>query len=880
MSISKKKFIFSIFVLILAFFCTNRQVVAIETVYNETEVQYIQTRSVYDGTEIPYIQDRSVWENTGNLQNLLKIKKSKTGESTVPTYYSPSKIVIHGYDCNIHLANGKENPACNSAGQDAISIIQNIYRYHVLNKGLDDIGYNFIIGWNGEIFEGRYGGNGIVGSHLDVTKDCIDYNVGTVGILLLGNIEEGSASLQIKESLAKLIAWISMGNNITPTSLSKTTKVWQYDQVKNKMGELGCDFEEGSFSTEWKSPTVGYYKDIDFFNGDYGLDLNDIRTEAIAYKKIFEKYSYRSEDSGNIWNITDGTRTSDVKLGSKTITITDSQLNYFSEPESVVIKNGSVFLIEGRNNPYVLKENICYEVISQGIFDAWKLGSVNQKIVNARNIPDCLFGYYLNYPIGQLIRADSDDKVYLVNDDSSISHISSLLTFEKLNFNWDNVTIINNQEINFSKISDSILLPSETLVRGSSPTIYSISGRTKKPFVNSQMFSLYGFNEDDIETISEQELSQYSIGQAMVYPDNTLISIGDDTYIIVKGRRNLIFNSMLSYVNTANNEPIILLEADKHTYPLGLEIREMTDITKLENMINSEKEDFVSMYANVPVGGLMRSVRVGVTKLDKGEIIKVSATQNYKKKIGQSKAQEMIAEKMYDILPEDNSDGLKLFSLSGNIVFNVLIKDERHSFTGNIEILPVKTEQNTEYWLVNELLLEDYLQGLRLIGDISEMNALKSLAIASRSYALYYIELGGRYRDLPFHIMKKEHNMYYEGFEANKNNVDFSRAVDETRGIIIFYEKTPALAIYSDDTCGISKRASQVLGSFYKKFFYLNGGIHDPAGTKHLENCSDSTGHGIGMSLVGAQVLASRRDNYVEILKYYYPSTNINKLYK
>jgi N-acetylmuramoyl-L-alanine amidase len=48
---------------------------------------------------------------------------------------------------------------------DSFEGIKQIYKYHALSKSWGDIGYNYIIGYDGEIFEGRQGGDYTVAAH-------------------------------------------------------------------------------------------------------------------------------------------------------------------------------------------------------------------------------------------------------------------------------------------------------------------------------------------------------------------------------------------------------------------------------------------------------------------------------------------------------------------------------------------------------------------------------------------------------------------------------------------------------------------------------------------------------------------------------------------
>lgn len=80
----------------------------------------------------------------------------------------PRTVLIH------HSA----GPACNSESQ-CKRIVQQIQNDHIDNRHFNDIGYNFLIGGDGSVFEGR--GWGKHGAHDP------KYNARSIGICLLGN---------------------------------------------------------------------------------------------------------------------------------------------------------------------------------------------------------------------------------------------------------------------------------------------------------------------------------------------------------------------------------------------------------------------------------------------------------------------------------------------------------------------------------------------------------------------------------------------------------------------------------------------------------------------------------------------------------------------
>ncbi|MBU2524948.1 N-acetylmuramoyl-L-alanine amidase, partial [Patescibacteria group bacterium] len=93
--------------------------------------------------------------------------------------------------------------------------IRNIYYYHTMRKGWGDIGYNYLIDPYGNIYEGRRGGDSVVGGH------AYGFNTGTIGIALLGNYENDQPSYEMVNSLVNLLDDLSRKHNISPTGVSE-----------------------------------------------------------------------------------------------------------------------------------------------------------------------------------------------------------------------------------------------------------------------------------------------------------------------------------------------------------------------------------------------------------------------------------------------------------------------------------------------------------------------------------------------------------------------------------------------------------------------------------------------------------------------------------
>ncbi len=77
-------------------------------------------------------------------------------------------------------------------------------------QGWTDVGYNYVIDHDGNVYEGRYGGEGATGGHVG------GHNVGTVGISLLGNYDEMTLGDEQYESLKELLTTLFIKYKIDP----------------------------------------------------------------------------------------------------------------------------------------------------------------------------------------------------------------------------------------------------------------------------------------------------------------------------------------------------------------------------------------------------------------------------------------------------------------------------------------------------------------------------------------------------------------------------------------------------------------------------------------------------------------------------------------
>ncbi|MBD3360610.1 hypothetical protein GF366_02285, partial [Candidatus Peregrinibacteria bacterium] len=132
------------------------------------------------------------------------VEKDENGKEYKWSLQYPEKVkkfIIH------HTASTKNL-------DDPSQAIRDIYYYHSVTKGWGDIGYNYIIDRNGKIYEGRYGGEGVIGAHAGIA------NNGSIGIAVLGSYENEKVPQNVISAISKLISQKSKIHNIDPQAYS------------------------------------------------------------------------------------------------------------------------------------------------------------------------------------------------------------------------------------------------------------------------------------------------------------------------------------------------------------------------------------------------------------------------------------------------------------------------------------------------------------------------------------------------------------------------------------------------------------------------------------------------------------------------------------
>ena len=117
------------------------------------------------------------------------------------TYTTVTHLVVH-------------HSAGSNTSSDWAAVVLSIWNSHVNTNGWADIGYNYLIDPKGVVYEGRGGGDNVVGAHFCGT------NGGTMGTCLLGTYTSENITDTARGRLSALLAWKACASNIQVTGSS------------------------------------------------------------------------------------------------------------------------------------------------------------------------------------------------------------------------------------------------------------------------------------------------------------------------------------------------------------------------------------------------------------------------------------------------------------------------------------------------------------------------------------------------------------------------------------------------------------------------------------------------------------------------------------
>ena len=181
-----------------------------------------------------------------------------------PKQHTVKHVIVH------HSAGNTQNA-------DTRSVVRNIYLQHTQVNGWSDIGYNFLIGINGQPFEGRDGMGMIPDNQVKGAHFC-GKNTNTMGVCLIGNYEDNPTNKEALASLKDLMTWKMKEADLDPAAFYKHP---DYANNPDFLGTI-AGHKDGCATL---CPGKNLYGKIDKIKAD----VNDSLSECASFTGINEK---------------------------------------------------------------------------------------------------------------------------------------------------------------------------------------------------------------------------------------------------------------------------------------------------------------------------------------------------------------------------------------------------------------------------------------------------------------------------------------------------------------------------------------------------------------------------------------------------------------
>lgn len=868
----------------------------------------------------PPVISRAQWGADENLRYTQKeIEEEKVEEIPEKTekydYYGKlTKIIYHDakdkkYIWPLEYTKTIErfiihHTATTSNLDDPAAAIRSIYYYHAVTRGWGDIGYNYLIDQQGRIYEGRFGGEKVVGAHAGYA------NAESIGIGVLGDYRHEEVPYAVIQSLINLISTKAKKYNI------------QADGFSSLDGELLPNIIGHRDVNDTDCPGRKLYEKLPYLRTLIAYNNTKKETQAEKEDFYFEETSQREIE---IFKAEEKKKIT-IKLkntGRKTWdnkTYLAALQNDFQEP---LIKFKKI-AGEDKNKIANLKET-SVEPGGLGTFEFSAESNVRSGLINFSLLPifngehksgqELMLPIYVEKPklSHALVQGSYPKGKYKIGS--------------KIESGW--VKIQNTSDISWRNYGDT----KTCLVRvGEDECIGFLKQKVVKPGKTGHFTFSYKLTKSGEITeqvvpitenvgISEGSIINYTVeveGKTLEgefsesSPDNIFKPLEKKSvYIKIRNTGDQIWphngkNKLRAFVVKSNNIKVENITLPKQNikpsetaeikfdltaplkegeYRIYLWIRVGTEsisrypfyfpiiVTKMPSSIS--KKTGGEPIIRIALSFIGDPIITGDGKFDmysndnykgtfyEGQEVEITFEDGkYRVKAGRS---AYIYSKPPQFRPKKGTI-LEIQNWDRRPSFDKKINYNR--FRGNLEINNV----GGEIVVINELPMEDYLRGLSEEPNDAPYEKIKAIIVAARSYAAFYTNPENRkFAGKPYDgsddpaIFQK-----YSGYTYELRAANIAKAVEETRGEVVTYRGKLAKTPYFSQDDGRTRSAKEVFGWDAP---YLKS-VEDP----YCEGL-EMKGHGVGMSGCGSLGAAKAGKTYKEILKYYYQGIQIRKMW-
>lgn len=889
----------------LALTSNNSGVVSRSAWGADESLRYIQNTNAYGDAELVELGTDFYTRFKDELALSSVVDEDETEKKYIWPLQYPEKVrkfIIH------HTATTKnlDNPA---------QAIRDIYYYHAVTRGWGDIGYNYIVDRDGRIYEGRYGGEGVIGAHSGAG------NNGSIGIAVLGNYEVEDVPEKVTSSISSFIAKKATLHGIQPDGSS----LFRGDNMENIFAHRDimsttCPgaYLYAKLTTIRKLAAEGYAKPAEKpkFVKDY--DYIDESNLAFVDLKpgLTAKISIKMENIGKVdWNKETFIVVNKNPEFDGAISFPGSDPVILAVMNETLVKPGQIATFSFNIKPGD-KNKTVYMKIAPVVNGTVKIDdyivlpiNIEQKdykyeFIDAKELPismekgEELETWVKLKNTGNITWTKGGENTVVLGADHPRDRTSKLVSPQSSRMGYLEENEVKPGDIGTFALK--IKAPNES---GYFKEYFTpvVEGKTwmqdSGMYFETTVFSDIGI----AELVGQTSAKDWKRGESYVIWAE-LRNIGNTTWLkddmslsFIRSKNLEISGSelavtsvkpgetaMIRFVVTVKNEEALGARAimlrpklkDKQIYakPIYFYYNVLPGQNIVSNSGSSQSTTSSSKSIRIKLGfsGIPEIAGSGAFEVHgaEGKIADISSTQTVKVNELNGKYQVSI-----DAVNSIKNGPIRFIPKTGTIL---QIKNYNHAPAWNPAlndneyrgVLEVQTV-DTKLVVINELPLEDYLKGLAEASNTDPMEKIKAVVVAARSYAQYYMEVGTKFPGKPYNLDDDPNvSQRYLGYGFEKRGGNVAAAVDATSGQVVLYNgeivKTPYFS-QSDGT--MTKNAKDVWNW----------------DTPYLVAVDDSwcketvfAGHGVGLSGCGARGMAEAGYSYLEILKHYYTGVEVN----
>jgi hypothetical protein len=449
---------------------------------------------------VPIIYPRSAWSNS--------VYEKRTKKIWPAEFEDPKAIIIHHTATSYKSSTSKQ--------------IKKIYKYHSYTRKWGDIGYNYIIGKDGSIFEGRYGGNGVIGGHS--YYNGTNYNKGSIGIAVLGNYEKDKLSAESTASLEKLLGWLTANNGI---QISSDIKFYKKNLNSSVIGHRNVA------STACPGKNI-YNK------------LASIKTNGEALASTYKGYAYKISGESESYEITKGKRYTGSER-QPVIELSSTQMKAYSlagetpdtgeEAAMPAYPSGTLFRNKENGKIGLLENGYLKPIVSEAVL------KTGYKESNAVEISEDKWN---EYPAGEAkeFRSGSflknGENYYFISEQQKRRASLSQDQQKYVDFGtaqnidaWQIAPYVDGSEI--TSIND---IPSGAILTTNFNNFYFIDGVGIKKKVSKSVYQA-SFSDTAAVKVSRQLLKSYKTSGNLSFQNGSVVRYNGKYYFIENGKKRM-----------------------------------------------------------------------------------------------------------------------------------------------------------------------------------------------------------------------------------------------------------------------------------------------------------------------------------------------------